>query len=223
MRLLACTSIVVVTAASAAAQTPDFNRDIRPILSNACFQCHGPDAKTREAGLRLDDRTAAITELESGQTTIVPGQPAESELIRRVTSRDPDLRMPPADGGDALTQTQIDVLSRWISDGAAYQKHWAFETPQPTNIPPAQDEPWVRNQIDHFVLQQLHRTGLQPAAEATKPASAKPAVAAVKPVPAVVKPTASTATTAPCPKKCGSCCAGSCRAAHSCAASSSSA
>ena len=111
------TGIAFVSAASAE-QTVDFNRDIRPILSNKCFACHGPDEGQRQAGLRLDDAKIATVELESGATAIVPGNPEASELIRRITRADESQRMPPAEFGKPLSAEEIAVLRRWIEQGA---------------------------------------------------------------------------------------------------------
>ena len=118
---------LLLTASPLAAQTTgsttpavDFNRDVRPILSNRCLACHGPDDGQREAGLRLDDPTSATTKLESGQTAIVPGKPAESQLLQRIHSTDNDLRMPPPEFGQPLTAAEQQILERWIAGGAQF-------------------------------------------------------------------------------------------------------
>ncbi|MEI6540019.1 MAG: c-type cytochrome domain-containing protein, partial [Planctomycetota bacterium] len=103
----------------------EFNRDIRPILSDNCFSCHGPDEKTRQAGLRLDLVEQARTKLVSGKTALVPGKVADSELARRIVATDPNERMPPIDAGKHLTAGQIELLKRWIEQGAEYQAHWS--------------------------------------------------------------------------------------------------
>src|ERR1043165_1724056 len=108
----------------------DFNRDIRPILSKNCYACHGPDANKRKAGLRLDIRTNAISELKSGNIAIVPGKPVESKLVERITNKDDDERMPPIKTGKHLTPAQIETLTRWIAEGAEYKQHWAFIPPE---------------------------------------------------------------------------------------------
>ncbi len=119
----------VVLCASAVAGRPEYNRDIRPILADKCFACHGPDAAHREADLRLDQRDAAIS-AHDGRTAIVPGRPDESELIRRIVAADPDTKMPPTESGKTLTSAEITLLTEWISQGAEYQPHWAYVRPR---------------------------------------------------------------------------------------------
>src|SRR5262245_22716289 len=106
-----------------------FSRDVQPILAKNCFACHGPDDKHREAELRLDTVAGAIAELPSGERAVVAGRPETSELLRRVTSDDADLRMPPAKHGKPLSVEQIDLLRRWIAAGANYDRHWSFAPP----------------------------------------------------------------------------------------------
>ncbi|MGV2335460.1 MAG UNVERIFIED_CONTAM: hypothetical protein LVR18_15565 [Planctomycetaceae bacterium] len=106
-----------------------FNRDVRPILSALCFQCHGFDQKTREAGLRLDTREGALAE-HDGRAAIRPKEPEASELLRRITSNDPEVVMPPPETKKSITPVQQEILRRWIAEGASYQQHWAFEAPQ---------------------------------------------------------------------------------------------
>lgn len=154
--------------ARAAEGDVEFNRDVRPILSNKCFECHGPDAATREAGLRLDQSDSATRKSDSGHIAIVPGNVAASELIRRVTSTDPDLRMPPTDSSKQLTPEQIAVLKAWIHAGAQYQQHWAFVPPVPPAVPSGPDFEWAINDIDRFVLLKLHQQNLSPTHEATR-------------------------------------------------------
>jgi hypothetical protein len=141
-----------------------FNRDIRPILSDACFACHGPDKNSRQAELRLDDRNSAM---EHG--AIVAGDPASSSILDRILSDDPDLVMPPPKTGKKLSDEQIATLRRWIDSGAEYQSHWSFE-PIPDHVaPPAPSPdwaPWVRNDIDRFALVGMQQHGLLPANEA---------------------------------------------------------
>ena len=108
----------------------EFNRDIRPILADNCYACHGPDQNQRMAGLRLDVRESALARLESGKLAIAPGNPEESELIRRITARDEAHKMPPAYSGKALTRQQIDLLTRWIRQGAPWTEHWAYIRPE---------------------------------------------------------------------------------------------
>ena len=147
-----------------------FHRDIRPILSDACFQCHGPDDKQRKAGLRLDDKASALRTLESGAIAIVPGNPGASELIQRLNSADENLRMPPEKSGKSLTPRQIELLKRWVAAGAEYQNHWAFLTPVRPDVPQTENPPAGRpNPIDAFVRLKLEQAGLSPAPEADKP------------------------------------------------------
>lgn len=140
-----------------------FNRDIRPILSDACFACHGPDKHARQADLRLDDRAAAI---EHG--AIVAGDSGASSILERILSDDPDLVMPPPKTGKKLSEEQIALLRRWIDAGAAYQSHWAFEPLPATVSPPVAQGPskdWIRNDIDRFALERMQRAGFTPAPE----------------------------------------------------------
>lgn len=147
-----------------------FNRDVRPILSENCFQCHGPDDAHRSAGLRLDQRDAAMKPAESGAAAIVPGDPDNSELLKRVTSSDADLHMPPAESGKVLTSKQIDILRKWIKQGANYEGHWAFEKVQSPAVPQISGEiaASVVNPIDSFILAKLQSLGMKPSAEADR-------------------------------------------------------
>ena len=119
-----------------------FARDVRPILSDNCFACHGPDDKARKAGLRLDTKEGAFAKLESGGPTIVPGKPDESELIFRIESDDPELHMPPKKSGKQLTADQVAVLRRWVEQGASWSTHWAFEPPQKPALPAVKNAGW---------------------------------------------------------------------------------
>ena len=141
----------------------DFNRDIRPILSENCFYCHGQDSNKRLADLRLDDRDAAIT-----AGAIVPGDASTSALIQRVHSENPDEQMPPPKSNRHLSPEQKALLQRWISEGAVYQRHWAFIAPiRPTDLEVTRTD-WSRNPIDRFVLGKLESIGLQPSPEADR-------------------------------------------------------
>jgi len=136
-----------------------FNRDIRPIMSDTCFKCHGPG--TRKAGLRLDLRDEALKRTESGVTPIVPGKPGESEVVRRLLSTDQDEFMPPPDSHKTLSAEQKGLIQRWIAEGAAYEKHWSFEPPV-KSPPPRLPETWrLVNPIDAFVADRLRREGLK--------------------------------------------------------------
>ncbi|MDZ4782498.1 MAG: PSD1 and planctomycete cytochrome C domain-containing protein [Planctomycetia bacterium] len=146
-----------------------FNRDIRPILSNNCFQCHGPDRIQRQAELRLDQEAGALAPLASGAgSTIVPGDSAASILMERVTSTDESLVMPPPETGKKLTPEQIETLRAWIDGGAGWQKHWSFLKPERPDVPAVGNAAWPRNPIDHFVLQRLEAEKLTPSPEADK-------------------------------------------------------
>ncbi len=149
---------------------PDFNRDIRPILSDNCFACHGPDEKERQAGLRLDQRGAATKAVESGAVAVVPGKVEASELIKRVTSTDEATRMPPLKGKHKpLTAGQIELLKRWVASGAEYSSHWAFQAPVRPGVPDVDAARFrVRNEIDRFVVAKLLEHGLTQSPEADK-------------------------------------------------------
>lgn len=140
----------------------EFNRDVRPILSDNCFHCHGPDKRARQAELRLDIRDEATKVAESGATAIVPGKPAESELVRRINSTDPHEQMPPPDSHKTLTQRQKEALTKWVAQGAAYQQHWSFEPPVKASVPAGQ------NAIDVLVQKRLAEVGLHPSPEADR-------------------------------------------------------
>lgn len=158
-----------LTASIGAAKDPvDFNRDIRPILSKKCLSCHGQDDGHRAAGLRLDKRDGAIAKLESEAIAIKPGNSAKSELLARIASDDPDVRMPPASAADPLTKEQIDLVRRWIDEGAPYAEHWAFVKPKKPANPKLSDESWPRVDLDRFVLARLDREKLTPSPEADK-------------------------------------------------------
>ncbi len=145
------------------AEPLDFNRDIRPILSENCLYCHGQDANKREGDLRLDARQEAID-----HGAIVPNHPETSELVHRLDSSDPDHVMPPPNSNRRLSDQQKAMLKRWIADGATYADHWAFQRPVRPALPAVQDAAWVRNPIDQFVLSQLDARSLKPSPEADR-------------------------------------------------------
>src|SRR3954463_15458375 len=120
---------LVLAASTASAADVDFNRDVRPILAENCFLCHGPDDGTRKAKLRVDVRDAALKGGKSGTAAIVPGKPTEGALVARITSSDPEQRMPPADSKKSLTPQQVETLRQWVESGANYSGHWAFQPP----------------------------------------------------------------------------------------------
>jgi hypothetical protein len=160
---------VVLLSANAAAQPQaiQFNRDIRPILSNHCFQCHGPDKAKRKASLRLDMEEGIFADLGDCKV-IVPGEPSKSELFRRITATDESERMPPAKAGGRLAERDVALIRRWIEQGAKWQKHWAFTKPKRPPVPTVKNASWVRNPIDAFVLARLEREGLSPSPEADR-------------------------------------------------------
>lgn len=153
----------------AADPTVDFTRDIKPIISNACYRCHGPDAAERKGGtdgLRLDTAEGIFADLGSGQFAVVAGKPDQSELLKRISSTDPDAAMPPKGAGRKLTQREIDLVTNWIKQGAKFSRHWSYVKPVRSTLPPVKNEAWARNGIDRFVLARLEREGLQPTEEA---------------------------------------------------------
>lgn len=150
-----------VPAHSADSEPIDFNRDIRPILSDRCFHCHGPDSVSREADLRLDQESGLLA-------TVEPGNFSHSKLINRIRHADADQRMPPPDSGRSLSEHEITLLERWVKEGAQWQKHWSFIPPVASQLPVVEDEVWVRNPIDRFVLAELETHGLKPSARAAK-------------------------------------------------------
>jgi len=165
---------VLSVRAVSAAEPLRYNRDIRPILSDNCFACHGPDKANRKGGMRLDLREAAVAPAESGDTAIVPGKANESTLIARILTSDADDIMPPVKSHKKLTAAQKETLKRWVAEGAAYEKHWAYLPVQPVKVPGAADLKnadaeslkWPRNGIDWFILQKLTERGLKPSPRA---------------------------------------------------------
>ncbi len=145
-----------------AAASISFDRDIRPLLSDRCFTCHGPDANKRRANLRLDVRDAAVL-VTDGLAAIVPGDADASELVRRATADDPKERMPPASSGKRpISAEEAERLARWIRDGARYEPHWSFVAPARPAIPQVARTDWVKNPIDTFVLARLEASGIAP-------------------------------------------------------------
>ena len=168
--LTVATAALVAGPRSSPAADIDFNRDVRPILSENCFLCHGPDEGSRKAGLRLDRRDDAHKGGKSGTAAVVPGKPEQSEVVKRITSADPDEVMPPPDSKKSLTAEQKDVLRRWIAGGGEYRGHWAFDPPQRPPVPSVADASWPRGDIDRFVLARLEREGLKPSPAADRAA-----------------------------------------------------
>ncbi|MBI4601815.1 MAG: PSD1 domain-containing protein [Planctomycetes bacterium] len=156
-------------AAGAPSKPVDFAREIRPILSEKCLACHGPDSKKRKAKLRLDVREG-VFRVEEGRAVTVPGKPEESHLYLRLTSTDPSERMPPEDSGKKpLSAEEVQRVRDWIAQGAAWKQHWAFEAPVRPALPPVRNEAWPRNEVDRFILARLEKEGLEPSPEADRP------------------------------------------------------
>jgi hypothetical protein len=145
-----------------------FNRDIRPILADNCYQCHGPDEKKRAAKLRLDTHEGAIAARKSGSPAVVPGKSGQSSLVERIIAANNDERMPPVTTGKKLTPRQIALLKKWIDEGAEWQGHWAFIKAERPKPPAVKNEPYVRNPIDRFIIDRLEKEGLKPSGPADK-------------------------------------------------------
>jgi hypothetical protein len=152
-----------------AADSVEFNRDIRPVLSDKCFTCHGPDAGNRKTKLRFDQESGARIELSRGGFAIVPGDPTHSEMYLRVSSSNTATRMPPAyAGAQKLSDREIGLIRRWIEEGAQWQRHWSFIPPKRPALPDVREKEWPRNSIDSFVLSRLEREGLAPSLDADR-------------------------------------------------------
>jgi len=160
-------SLIVLTPAGLRAGEIEFNRDIRPILSDKCFACHGPDANHREAELRLDERDSAVL-ARDGQRAITPGKPEMSELVTRISADDEFTVMPPPDLGKPLTKQEIATLKQWIAEGAEYQQHWSLIPPSRPDVPTVQTSEWVKTPVDAFILKRLEEEGIAPSATAQR-------------------------------------------------------
>jgi hypothetical protein len=158
-----CLGVSVVSSSVRAAGKIEYNRDVRPILAETCFACHGPDSAARKADLRLDRREQAIK-----AEAIVPGDPDKSALIERIFSDDKAQVMPPRKTKKTLTAAQKETLKRWIASGAEYEAHWSLIAPKRAALPAVKNSGWVRNPIDRFILAELEKRGLQPAPEADR-------------------------------------------------------
>ncbi|MGE0376276.1 MAG: PSD1 and planctomycete cytochrome C domain-containing protein [Planctomycetaceae bacterium] len=167
--LALCVVAPIVAEDASGVPAVDFSREVRPILSNHCFQCHGPDQTARTSDLRLDTKEGAFAALGEGDhLAIVPGNPEASELLKRVTSDDPDVKMPPPNADyEPLSAGQIDTLRRWIAGGAAWEVHWAFSPPNPPPLPDAGGSDWPVNEIDTLTLAKMREKALQPSPEAS--------------------------------------------------------
>jgi len=174
--LIAFVGVLVIAETSRADEKVNFDRDIRPILSDNCFACHGPDAEQVKAELRLDLRDNVTKRREGGTVAIVPGKPEKSELIRRIYAKDEFTVMPPPESHKKLTAKQKDLIKQWIAQGAEYTQHWAFVTPKRPKLPrfrgfeksPESGRNWIRNEIDRFILARLEAKGITPSAEASR-------------------------------------------------------
>ena len=162
---IAVAGVLTAGISKAQAEPVRFDRDIRPILSNNCFPCHGPDDRTRKGDLRLDLKEHALADRD-GVPALKVGDLGASEAWRRIVSADPDEKMPPPDSNKKLTPPQVDLIKRWIKQGAKWSDHWAFVPPRKTELPDVSKVKWVRNPIDRFVLARLDREGLKPSSEA---------------------------------------------------------
>ena len=162
-----CVVLSVAGVCLAAEKAVDFNRDVRPILSDNCFACHGPDDKHRMANLRLDTEEGLFANRGAYQI-IAPGDPDKSRLLARINAANRATRMPPPQAGTTLTEAQIAMIRKWVEQGAKWERHWAFVAPQRPELPAVRDAKWVRNPIDRFVLARLEKEGLKPAPEADR-------------------------------------------------------
>jgi mono/diheme cytochrome c family protein len=160
-------AFAIVLSCSARADEVDFAREVLPILSNHCFECHGPDDQTREAGLRLDERENALEDL-GGYSAIVPGHPDESELVTRIIASDEDTCMPPKDFEKPLSDDQIKLLTEWIEQGATFTKHWSFQPIRRPAVPAVRYPQWASNEIDQFVMAKLDAHELTPSSLADR-------------------------------------------------------
>jgi hypothetical protein len=165
--LAAAVALHIGTAGASEPGRVDFARQVRPILAESCFECHGPDPKGRKGDLRLDSRADAFAD-RGGYCAVVPGHPEESELIARITSGDPEELMPPAHSRRKLTRDQVALLRRWVAEGAAWSDHWSFTPPRRPEVPGVTDHGWCRNPIDRFILARLERDGIHPSPEADR-------------------------------------------------------
>ncbi len=168
LSVLVIASIFFSRPSSAQQSAIDFNRDIRPILSDKCWACHGPDAPAKKLRLRLDSEAAALIDLGKGSKAIVPNHPEQSEMIRRINSTDQYEQMPPPASGRKLTDREKELLTEWIRQGAKWQQHWSFILPIKPNLPGVKNQSWVRNGIDNFILARLEKEGFQPSPEADR-------------------------------------------------------
>ena len=154
--------VLLVLTHDSHANDVDFDSQIRPLLSDRCFRCHGPDAAARKADLRLDLESSAT------EAVIVRGKPAKSELIRRISSDDPDVHMPPPDSKLELSSKEVKLIRQWIAEGAVWKKHWAYIAPRKPALPKVKNADWCRNEIDRFILRRLEQEGFTPVTQAPR-------------------------------------------------------
>ena len=173
MKMIQCTAAVLLTvfgvaprASAEASSRVEFNRDVRPVLAEYCFHCHGPDPGTRKANLRLDTEAGFFAKAESGESPIVKGNPEGSPLYKRLVTRDKDELMPPPKSHKELKPAQIALLKSWIEQGAPWQAHWSLIPPVRPTVPGTRSAAWAKNAVDRFVLARLEKAGLKPAQEA---------------------------------------------------------
>lgn len=168
--MAACTGQPESSHRLSASDQISYNFHVRPILSDNCFACHGPDANKREAGLRLDEPEAAYAALKDYPNlhAIVPGQPDQSEALRRIRSDNPDEMMPPPSSNLTLSEEEIEIIKKWITQGAQYEPHWAFVSPKKMPLPKVKDKSWPTNEIDYFILDKMREQGLTPNPAASK-------------------------------------------------------
>ena len=159
--------LTITGVASVAAKDVDFNTQIRPLISNNCLTCHGPDEDERAAGLRLDTEAGSRLDL-GGYAAITPGNPDASELLHRLTTDDEELKMPPEGKGRRLEPQEVELIRRWIAEGGSYDRHWAYTKPVRAPMPAVQLKQWPRNSVDYFVLAELESRGLSPSPEADR-------------------------------------------------------
>ncbi|MBP6784415.1 MAG: hypothetical protein KA152_11545, partial [Verrucomicrobiales bacterium] len=158
---------LILPLATAYAEKLQFNRDVRPILSDKCFKCHGPDAKNQKSKFRIETRAHATADLD-GTFGIVPGKLKESEVHWRIHSEDPDEIMPPPEKKTKLTPAEVAILDRWIEEGAEYQDHWSFvPIPETVTVPDVKSE-WIKNDIDAFIYARLEKEGVAPSPETSR-------------------------------------------------------
>ena len=159
--------VLALIAGVSAAQEVEFNRDIRPILSDKCYTCHGPGVANRQTKLRFDTESAAKQDL-GGRFAIVPGDLEKSVIISRITAANPAMRMPPVRSVYKLNDHEIELIQRWIQQGAMWEKHWSFIPPKRRPLPEVKEHNWPRNPIDNFVLARLEHEGVSPSPEADR-------------------------------------------------------